>query len=254
MFKHALTLALILSLALPAFAEPVVIFDATGAQAGKYYIEVTVDAQGHATARRVTNVVTMGGGPAPGPQPQPQPPPVGPLEQEVKRLTEATLANGGTKTTGAALAAVYGLVRDGVKDNKIPPDNAIPAIRAATDAVLKAQPDGQAWQGWRTSIGGALDKLRQDGSLATKGDYVYALGEISNGLRSASGASLVLASLPELATDAQYRERIKASGILDGINLQQLIELVKLIVELLKLFGVGKGGGVDVGVFGPELR
>ena len=244
MSKHALALILI-GLAIPAWAEQIVVIDVGGAAPGRHFIEVTIDAKGEVSGiRKLTNVVRLGGNPAPTPPPPPtpDPPPTDPLREQIRKLTLDTNAKGGTRTTAAALAAIYEMVADGVSKwpaaGSIPPANAIPAVKAATDAVMATQADRNAWQPWRTSVGGALDKLRQDGSLSTKEDYVYAFTQIAAGIKEGTNTRSVdaqkLLTQGESGVSAHMRE-----AVFGDINFAQLLELIKLIVELLKLFGIG---------------
>lgn len=161
--------------------------------------------------------------------PPPPPPPGNPFEAEVERQTKVVLAAGGTATTGAALSSVYSLVAAEVAADRVIPASALPAVKAATDLVLSKQADGAKWTGWRTAVGDALTILSQQGQLGTKEQIASALRQVSNGLNRATGFNGNPQGL--LALDPAKL------GILDGIDLAQLIELIKLIMELLKLFG-----------------
>jgi hypothetical protein len=198
---------------------------------GTYLVTVGADKSVSANPIRV---VRPGANPSPPPTSPPTSPPgsPSPFELEVERITKETLAKGGTATTGAALSSVYSLVADEVLAGRIAPNNALPAIKAATDLVMSKQADGAAWATWRQSVGDALTILNQQGQLGTRDQVWAALRQIANGLNRATGFSHSPQALPKLAAPA--------NGILDGVNLQQLMELIKLIVELLKLFGVGK--------------
>ena len=114
-----------------------------------------------------------------------------------------------------------------VSDGSIPPDQALGAIKAATNLVLNEMADKEAWGPWRTAVGEALTKLQQEGSLTTKAHYVAAFREIASGLNAATGHNPASLRAPP------------ANGILDGIDIAKIIELIKLILELLKLFGGG---------------
>ena len=199
---------------------------------GSYLVTVAADRAVSVVPFRVVR-------PGASPSPPPTVPPVGqppgspsPFEAEVERITKEALAKGGTATTGAALSSVYSLVADEVLAGRIAPASALPAIKAATDLVLAKQADGAAWATWRQSIGDALTILNQQGQLGTRDQVWAALRQIANGLNKATGFNHSPQALPKLAAPA--------NGILDGVNLAQLMELIKLIVELLKLFGVGK--------------
>lgn len=208
---------------------------------GEYPVNIIVGADGKVTAIRPLAVWTIGGNPTnPPPTNPPTNPPAGPtaFEAEVERLTKDVLSKGGTKTTGAALSSVYSLVADEVAADRIAPANALPAIKAATDLVLAKQADAASWGVWRQNVGDALTILNQQGQLGTKEQVSAALKQIAGGLNRGTGFSFAPS---ELVSWGPGRVGIaKAEGILDGINIAQLVELIKLVMELLKLFGVGK--------------
>jgi hypothetical protein len=210
-----------------------------GSRPGSYL--VTVAADGTVTANPI-RVVRPGQTPAPPPPNSPTPAP--PFMAEIERLTKSSLSAGGTKTTAAALSSVYSLVSDEVFKGSIAVDKALPAVAAATNTILATQADRDAWGAWRTAVSGALTTLAQQGSLATKDQYAQVLKEISLGIDRATGFSFEPRDVPLHPTTAAAMEEIVATlkadrqlGILDGINLAQLIELIKLVMELLKLFG-----------------
>jgi hypothetical protein len=69
------------------------------------------------------------------------------------------------------------------------------------------------------------------------------LKSISTGLNRAAGITnwnlQEVAGLDRAGRDRWDLADKKADGILDGINIEQLIALVRLVMELLKLFGAG---------------
>lgn len=219
--------ALGILLALVGFAtadEVAVILD--DGKPGTYLVTVGVD--GTVTARPL-RVVRVG---APSP---PVDPPVDPphdptaFEEAITKLAQAAITSGGSKTTGAALSSVYSLVSSGVSDGSIAQDKAFEAVKKASDAVLSIQSDGAKWATFRTEVGKALTALAADGSLTTKAQIAAALQSVANGMNAATGFT------GQPAAFAKAGE--KDAGILDGIDVAKLIELVKLIMELLKLFG-----------------
>lgn len=163
------------------------------------------------------------------------PPPTGPLtpfEQVIAGYTRAALTNeGGTKTTGAALSEIYNRVSAGVTNGTIKPENALPAVFAATNGLFKDDliTDDTSWVGWRVDVGSGLDKLKQDGELSTAAQYASALKQVSNGLNSVTGYTPQMQKLAGAATE---------SGILDGIDIDKIIKLIELIMKLLTLFGI----------------
>lgn len=178
----------------------------------------------------------------------PNPPPVTPddpnlsaFSNEVRRQTAAVLAQGGSKTTGAGLSAVYSLVADGVADGSIATDKAFSYIKAASDAVMAAQSDRDKWTAWRASISQSLNTLQTMELLKTKEQIAGVLNEIAAGMDKATGNTLeptVLSNVKPAAVLALDKDGT-ADGILDGIDLAKLIELIKMIMELIKLFSGG---------------
>lgn len=218
-----------LFLALPMIASGQVVLDTAGAADGKYYLEVTI-VGGKATVRPLDQVMKLGQlTPTDPTDPPPTDPnPSTPFEAEIERITKTAIAGGGTQLTGAALSNVYSIVSDEVSSGGIAPEKALQAVSAATTAVLAKQTDSAAWAVWRTSVHGSLTTLAQQGMLRTKDQYAQALKEVSRGVDRASGNKL------------SYRQVLNRSpvalGILDGIDLAKLVELIKLIIELMKAF------------------
>ena len=215
------------------------VIDTAGAKPGTYIL--TVNADGTVSVSGPTNLVRLKdlGGPT---NPPPVDPDLSPFAQEVQRQTAAVLQAGGSKTTGAALSAVYSLVSGGVADGSIAPDKAFSATKAGTDAIMAAQADRDKWTKWRTDMSTALNTLQGQGLLTTKEQIAGVLGDISNGLDKATGNTLEPRAVAKIkAADAWAFDTVdgKADGILDGIDLAKLIELIKLVMELLKLFGLG---------------
>lgn len=187
---------------------------------------VTVDAAGVVKAVPL-KVVRVGKPSAPPPV---DPPPKDPtaFEEAITKLAQQAITSGGSKTTGAALASVYSLVSSGVSDGSIAQGKAFEAVKKASDTVISVQPDGAKWATFRSEVGKALTALAADGSLASKAQTVAALQSIANGLNKAVGVESTPAEL--VAMDPA------TAGVLDGIDLAKLIELIKLVMELIKLF------------------
>lgn len=188
---------------------------------------VTVDAAGVVKAVPLAGVVRVGKPSTPPIDPPPHDPTA--FEEAITKLAQAAITSGGSKTTGAALASVYSLVSSGVSDGSIAPDKAFEAVKKASDAVLSIQSDGAKWATFRTDVGKALTALAADGSLATKAQIAAALQSVANGLNAATGFTGQPAAFAKLDP--------KNAGVLDGIDIAKLIELIKLIMELMKLFG-----------------
>jgi hypothetical protein len=214
-----------------ALAEPFVL----DLPPGTHNLTITVAADGTVSARPLRTVTV---GPTKPPPVDPDP---DPFVEEVRKQTAAVIAAGGSRTTGAALSAVYSLVSGGVADGSIAPDNAFSATKAGTDAIMAAQADRDKWTKWRADISTALNTLQGQGLLTTKEQIAAVLGDISKGLDKATGNTLEPRAVAKIQPGAEFAfdKDGKADGILDGIDLAKLIELIKLIVELLKLFGLG---------------
>ena len=97
MFDKLIVLLLLLTPGL-ALAEPFVL----DLPPGVHNLSITVAADGTVSARPL-RTVTVGGKPTDPVDPDPSP---DPFVEEVRKQTAAVLANGGSKTTGAALSAV----------------------------------------------------------------------------------------------------------------------------------------------------
>jgi hypothetical protein len=191
---------------------------------GEYYLKV--DAAGGVTIRPL-RLIRVG-----QPQPPDQPPgSPSPFELEVKRRTQTVLDNGGTKTTAVGIASVYSLVGDGVASGSIGLDQWEDLLKAATTAVLNKRPDDAAkWTKFCTDLGTAVDQFKRDGRLDTATRVAAMLHAAADGINGAAGFTGTPASVSRLKdTDG------KADGILDGIDLAQIIELVRLIMDLIKL-------------------
>jgi hypothetical protein len=173
-----------------------------------------------------------------------KPPPVDPdpdpFVEEVRKQTAEVLQAGGSKTTGAALSAVYSLVSGGVADGSVAPDKAFSATKAGTDAIMAAQADRDKWTKWRADMGAALTTLQGQGLLTTKEQIAGVLGDISKGLDKATGNTLEPRLVAKIPAGAEFAFDVdgKADGILDGINLKELIALIKDIIEILRAFGL----------------
>jgi hypothetical protein len=157
------------------------------------------------------------------PQPPGNPDAPSPFELEVKRRAQTVLDNGGTKTTAVGIASVYSLVADGVDSGAIKMDQWEGLLKAATDTVLNNRPEDAAkWVKFTTDMRLAVEQFKGEGRLDTAQRVAVMLDS------AATGTPATVSRLKD--TDG------KADGILDGIDLAQLIELIKLIMELLKLF------------------
>lgn len=219
-------LAIACTIAAPAFAEEIV-FD-PGATPGTFYLKVVVAQDGSATVSPL-KVVRLGS-PSPTDPNQPNPGAPTAFQKEIQRQTQAALDSGASKNTGARVSAVYSLVSKSVADSSIPKEKALEAIKLGTDMALQGQPDAGKWAPWRASVGEALGVLQQDGSLSTAAQYATALKEVERGMNAATG-------FPGAAIGLAQTDPKAAEGILGGnFDLAKLIELIKMLLELFKLF------------------
>lgn len=213
-----------LSCATASAADPVTI-DVSHLPDGEYPATLTVKGGQVVDARPLRSIKF--GGPT---SPPTAPPPVNPsaFSLEVQKQAQAALDSGATKTTGAAISSVYSLVSDGVADGSISTDKVWEALKQATDLVVNTQPDKDKWTKFRADLSTAVTALRNEGKLGTKEQIAAALKDVSVGLNLATGFKgnpRALASIDP-----------RTAGILDGIDIAKLIELIKIVLELLKAF------------------
>jgi hypothetical protein len=204
--------------------------DASGVQAGsKYILTVNADGTVSVSPTQVVKLANLPNGPSPNPQPQPGP--LAPTVALSKQLAEQALAKpGATKQTGAGLSAVYSAVSREINTGGLDPKLATAAIALGVNEVFKsAAPDDKAaWLVYSTSISRAISEASVNGDLATTGRWVATLDEFHKGIDLATGFPVEIGTLA--TTDP------RTAGILDGIDLAQLIELIKLIMEIIKAF------------------
>lgn len=199
-------------------AQTITAVDVTNLSDGTYLLTKN----GAAVAVNPINLIRPTNSPLPTPGG-----PQTPFERTVSRLTSEALAAGGTTTTAAGIASVYSLVSESVAKGDIAPERALEAVGAGIRLVMTKSPDSAKWVAFRTTLGDALDTLRQDGSLATKAQYVKVLQEVANGMNSVTGFNGSL---------SDPGERADPDAILGGIDIAKIIELIKLLLELFKLF------------------
>jgi hypothetical protein len=169
-------------------------------------------------------------------------PALSPFAQEVQRQTAAVLQSGGSKTTGAGISAAYSLASSGVADGSIATDKVFAAVKAATDVVMANVSDAQAWRQWRSDISAALNALQAQGKLATKEQVAAVLADVAKGLDAATGNTFDPKTLSALkaGTELSLDTDGRLDGILDGVNIRELIALIKEIIDILKAFGILK--------------
>ncbi len=190
---------------------------------------VTVGADGSVSVNPIR--IVRPGAPIPAPVPTPDPGSPTAFSKAVQGITKTALDSGATPTTAAALSSVYSLVSSGVKDGSIPETVALPAIKAATDTVMLNVADRDKWAKWRTDLSLALETLKQQGVLKIPS----ALDEVAKGIDLAIGRSIDPKQLVGL-TAAQQIGLASSDKLFENIDLAKLIELIRLIIELLKIF------------------
>lgn len=209
----------------PAMADEVAVL-VDDSKPGTYLLTIGADGSVSAVPLRVIRPGQSPSPPTDPTDPAPQPPTA--FSGAVSSLTKQAIADGASSTTAAGLSAVYSLVSSGVKDGSIPEASALAAVKAATDTVLANVADAAKWAKWRTDLGLALETLKQQGALKIPS----ALDEVATGIDSAIGKKIDPTKLAGLTEAQQNRE----AAILDGLDLAKIIELIKLVMELLKLF------------------
>jgi hypothetical protein len=183
-------------------------------------------------------VVTVGVNPNPLPIPDPAPGPTQ-LEKDIEAEAKAALAAGGTPTTGAAFCEVFYIVSGAVADGTIPPEQAIGMANVATKAVMTKATDSVRWVAFELKVRNELINGDAQGKWKTKDDFAGALRQISNGLSKATGYTPVGAKALlafDVSTPAKMAAARKANGILDTINLAQLMDFIRFVMDLLKIF------------------
>jgi hypothetical protein len=230
------------TLLVPSIAGAQVVLDTAGAADGTYYLKVTI-ASGKASISPFAQDQIFSlkdlkpGGPTNPTDPPNQP---SPLVLEVERITKTALNRGGTVTTGAGLSSAYSLVAEQVAAGNVQPSGAPTLLTLATDKIFGAVEDDVFWGDWRDAVSGALNDLSAQGQLGTKELMAKTLREISWGLDRATGFNTPTKQVLKITPEAIRQHNNRALGILDGIDIAKLIELIKLVMELFKLFG---GGG-----------
>ena len=189
---------------------------------------VTVGADGSVAVNPI-RVVRVGD----QPNPDPIPGDPTPLEAAIKaRALESLSKLGATKQTAAGLSAAYSLVASGIRDGSIPPTASQSAIAIATGdrGVMKdaAAADKAAWKPFTEEIIRKISEGFIAGDFPTKEALASFIEQVHSGIDYATGVTINTAQLQRLDP--------RTLGILDGIDLAKIIELIKLLLELFKIF------------------
>ena len=172
-------------------------------KAGFYYV-VTDDA-GVPVLVKVTKVITVGdtgGNPLP-PDTPPQPP-------AVTTQVKAWAAEVNHPVGAQALAVVYSTVADSLKEGKLDPGDAFPAVKKATEQVLPLAGGAERWTGFRTKLGDLITLKLQNGELQHSKDYERFLREVAAGLNDSASQSPAL----------------------DPAVIQKIIQLILLVLQI----------------------
>lgn len=235
--KSLVTLYALLLIAPIAYAQEAVI---RTAPSSTVFLKIVTDAAGKQTVTEMS-VFTPTGTPVNPTNPTDPPPPLDPtsIQPTIKTITLDTLNKpGATKQTAAGLSAAYSLVSKGIADNSlsISPKEAgdrspaQAALDLAVGVVLNkaSAEDRAAWTQWRTAVTGVLTQMANNGDLSTKAQWTARLNEVHLGIDSATGVPIDVTGLVKI-------DPAKAA-ILDGITLKDIIELIKLLLELFSAF------------------
>lgn len=224
--KFLLTLTLLLiPVALQAQVPPTLV---KGLEPNKEYI-LSVSANGTVTLSSPIQTVSPGGVVTPPTDPVPNPGNPTDFSKQVQVMTKAVLDNGGSPTTAAALSSVYSLVAADVgKPGGIPEAQAFGAIKLATDTVLNNVADKAKWASWRTDLGTSLETLRQLGVLKIPSAFT----EVSQGIDLALGKTIY----PTAILSTPQNQMAAQAKLFENIDIQKLIDLIKLILEIFKAF------------------
>lgn len=204
---------------------------APGTWRGTAIVTIVVDAAGNQTVTvdpAMPLTITGGGG---GPVVPPGEPSVG-LGAAAAKLTKETINAGGSATTAAGISSAYSMVGDSVSEGKTQPELALSGVKFLLDGLLATQPDKDKWAAFRTALGKEFDTVRQDGLLKTKEQYAKAFKDVSAGINSVIGFNGSLT--------APAQELNANPGFLDKIDIAKLMELIKFLFELWKLFSAAQ--------------
>lgn len=213
-FVFALILLASTAQAVVATAAPLVI-DVDTSQPNQYMVHVVVDRDGQVTARYIPVALTLriGGGPVPDDPGTPQPE-LGKIAKAFCERAASVSGDPNRATTALELATLYREVAKKVRAGEIKtPETILKVIRGAADLLLGQKKVAQQWQPTRDLLSTYWTKLSQESS--NDADFAKLLEETAIGLE---------ASTPNLRGEARQ------------INVERILEIIRIIMELLKLF------------------
>ena len=206
----ALALIATVTMAGSPAGRAIVAIDVSGLAPGRYLFEVTRTATGATVNSAPVTLAVAGPGTSPGPGPV-DPPIVAGLSKKV-----ADWAGAVDDPTGRrGLSAVYSTVAVHVASGSIKPGRALAAIKATSDAALRAAGTFREWKPFRDQLSAAIVDLRARGDLKDdKTSIGKFLSDVKRGL------------------DAESRMARKK------IDLERLLRILELILPIiLRFFG-----------------
>jgi hypothetical protein len=185
------------------------------APSGIYY--VTVDSAGVPVLVRATKVSVVGSGGVPVPVPPDTPPQPPAVTQQV----QGWAAEVNHPVGAQALAVVYSTVADSLKDGKIAPEDAFPAVKKATEQVLPLAGGAERWAGFRAKLGDLITLKLQKGELQHSKDYERFLREVAAGLNGSAAEA-------------------------PALNPEVVQKIIQLILFVLQIFAGGGNGSSPI--------
>lgn len=167
------------------------------------------------------------------------------FKTQVAAMTKQAIDGDATPTTAVALASIYGLVGDKVAAGEVSLANWPAMVRDTSNTILDVQKEREAWAPFRDTMSELVSELDRKGALKTKEQVAALLADISAAMRDGAGVrTWKMEQLKTLVKDPRGKESWdladkKGDGILDGINLDQIIRLIELIMKLIEAFGGG---------------
>ena len=148
---------------------------------------LSLDSDATPTISKATVIDRRSGSDEPGPDPD-EPRDDSPdveLTLSAKGWAEAV----GDPQTAQAMAMVYRQIDDSVAADKLTRDQAIAALREATDAVLMSRGSAAKWEPFRKSAGDELAKRMQVGAITDAASLRVFLKAVAHGLELAADGS-----------------------------------------------------------------
>lgn len=214
--------------------------DLTGVAPGSKFVVVVNPDGKSVTVRPLTQSVKLAslGPTVPTDPTDPTVPPDQPTELtlQVEKSAKAVLTAGGSKVTAAGLSSVCSLLAEEVKAGRIATGDTTKAAAQGFDKVLGTMADGGKWFTFRIQFVDALNELQAKGLLRDKEQWAGALLEFSAGLDRAVGETIVPRELASLS-GAQLAKADALFENFDIEQLKQLIELIKMLIDLFRSFG-----------------